>query len=109
MIYKNIISLLETTKTSDAIGNEVITITKQTDVLFNEHSLGAKEYYNAVSVGMRPVAEVQIRSAEYNGEEKAQLNGQIYDVLRAIKKGRFDVVLVLGFKLENNGEETVIG
>lgn len=106
MIYKNTLNLLKTTRTSDAIGNVIDTITTSTTVLFNEHSLGSKEYYNAVSVGLRPVAEVQIKADEYNGETKVEFNGEIMDVLRVITKGRFDVVLVLGYKLNNNGDET---
>lgn len=105
MKYKNVLTLLNTTRTSDTIGNVIDSITATTDALFEEHSIGAKEYYNAVSVGMRPVAEVQIRRREYNGETKVQIDGQIMDVLRVITKGRFDVVLVLGYKLNNNGDE----
>lgn len=104
MRYKNVITLLKTSRTSDTIGNVTDTIAQATDVLFDNHSIGAKEYYNAVSVGMRPVAEVQIKRDEYNGETKAELDGQIMDVLRVITKGRFDVVLILGYKLNNNGD-----
>ena len=105
MKYKNVLTLLKTTRTSDTIGNVIDTITETGEVLFENHSLGTKEYYNAVSVGLRPVAEVQIKRNEYNGETKVELDGAILDVLRVITKGRFDVVLVLGYKLNNNGDE----
>ena len=105
MKYKNVLTLLNTTRTSDTIGNVIDTLSATGEVLFERHSLGTKEYYNAVSVGLRPVAEVQIKRDEYHGEPKVELDGQIMDVLRAITKGRFDIVLVLGFKLNNNGDE----
>lgn len=106
MKYKNTLKLLTVSRTTDTIGNVIDTITESAEVLFEEHPIGTKEYYNAVSVGLRPVAEVQIRRHEYNNEPKAELNGEILDVLRALTKGRFDVVLVLGHKLNNNGDET---
>ena len=105
MKYKNEINLMNISRTTDTIGNVIDTITESIPVLYEEHSIGSKEFYNAVSVGMRPVAEVQIKKYDYSWQQKVELNGVILDVLRVITKGRHDVVLVLGHKLNNNGDE----
>ena len=54
-------------------------------------------------VGIRPSAELQIRSLNYDGEEEVEYKGVRYAVIRTIPKGKFDLVLVIGQKTGVNG------
>lgn len=97
MEFTHSLTLIEKELTQDEIGN--ITATeKENEVLCRQNIVGTREFYNAMMVGMRPTAELQIRSCEYNGEQECEFNGERLAIIRVIPKSKFDLVLVVGQK-----------
>lgn len=97
MEYTDELTLIKLTPTYDEIGNTINVETRNV-VLARHNVVGTKEFYNAMAVGIRPTAELQIRLCNYNGEEEVEYYGTRYSVIRTIPKGKFDVVLVIGVK-----------
>lgn len=86
----------------DSIGNVINTETSKT-IYAKKNVVGTKEFYNAMAVGLKPTAELQVRISDYQNEEEAIYNGQRYSIIRTLPKGKFDVVLVIGIKQGVNG------
>lgn len=103
MEYTQDLTLVKLTPTFDEVGNTIFTETT-TDVLAKKNIVGTKEFYSAVSVGITPTAELQIRLSNYNGEQEVIYKGIRYSVIRTIPKGKFDLVLVIGVKQGVNNE-----
>lgn len=102
MEYTDELKLIKITTSQDSIGN--VTQTEETtDVLAKPNVVGTREFYNAMMVGIKPTAELQIRSLNYHGEEEVEYKGVRYSVIRTIPKGKFDLVLVIGQKQGVNG------
>lgn len=102
MEYIEELTLIKLTPTKDSIGNVVNSETSRT-IYAKKNVVGTKEFYNAMAVGIKPTAELQVRLSDYNNEEQAEYSGQRYSIIRTIPKGKFDVVLVLGIKQGVNG------
>jgi len=97
MEYTDTLTLIKCELSQDEIGN--VTATEEsTDVLCRPNVVGTREFYNAMLVGIKPTAELQIRKCEYNGEEECEYNGVRLSIIRTIPKGKFDLVLVIGEK-----------
>lgn len=97
MEYVEEFTLIDLTPTKDSIGNIINTETRKV-VYAKKNVVGSKEFYNALAVGIKPTAELQIRLAEYNNEEECEYNSTRYSIIRTIPKGKFDLVLVIGTK-----------
>ena len=97
MLYTEILYLIKQTQTQDNIGN-IITEESKSKVYAYKKSVATKEYYTAVSVGITPTAEFQLRLSNYNNETEVEHNNIRYSVIRTIPKGRTDIVLVVGIK-----------
>lgn len=102
MEYIDELTLIKVEITQDEIGNETKTETTN-DVLCKPNVVGTREFYNAMMVGIKPTAELQIRALNYHGEEEVEYKGVRYSVIRTIPKGKFDLVLVIGQKQGVNG------
>lgn len=102
MEYTDELYLIKVYLTQDDIGNEV-----QEEVSLpvpcRPNVVGTREFYNAMAVGIRPTAELQIRALNYSGQEEVIYKGQRFAVIRTIPKGKFDLVLVIGQKTGVNG------
>ena len=104
MEYTEILYLITKTETKDSIGNITATETER-KIYAKKNKVGSNEFYNAVAVGMKPTAELQIKTSNYNGEEEVKYNGIRYAVLRTLPKTEMDMVLVIGLKQGiKNGE-----
>lgn len=101
MEYTDQLTLIKVTLEQDTIGNE-IQKEERTTILARPNVVGTREFYNAMSIGIRPNAELQIRSLNYNGEEEVEYKGRRFSVIRTIPKGKFDMVLVIGEKVGVN-------
>lgn len=97
MQYTEILYLISKTETKDSIGNITATETEK-KVYAKKNKVGTQEFYNAVAVGMKPTAELQIKAMNYNGEEEVKYNGIRYAVIRTLPKTQMDMVLVIGLK-----------
>lgn len=97
MEYTEIIYLVSKTDSSDSIGN-IISEESLIKCYAKEKVVGSKEYYNAVSNGITPTAELQIKRLNYNGEEEIIWNNKRYSIIRTLPKDRIDMILVIGIK-----------
>lgn len=102
MEYNQDLTLIKLTPRQDSIG-QVINTETRVDVLAKENYVRTSEFYNAMAVGIKPTAELQIRKLDYNNEQQVEYKGIRYDVVRTIPKGAFDIVLVIGTKQGVNG------
>lgn len=107
MEYSEIIYLIKEEDSFDEIGNNVPT-ESLTKCYAKQKVVGSKEYYNAVSVGITPTAELQIKRLNYNNEQEILWNNKKYSIIRTLPIGNHDMVLVLNEKQgvfnENNQE-----
>lgn len=106
MEYMDELTLIAIENEQDEIGN----ITQKettTDVFVRQNVVGTREFYNAMAVGIKPTAELQIRNVEYNGEQECEYHGERYSIIRTIPKGKYDLVLVLGVKQGVNGANII--
>lgn len=102
MEYTREITLVKLTNIQDSIGQVVQTET-QRNIMAKESYVGTKEFYSALSVGLKPSSELIIRKIDYDNETELIFNGIRYSVIRTLTKGAFDIVLVIGIKEGNNG------
>lgn len=102
MLYTDLLILCKKEPSQDEIGNTTYT-EKQTEVYAKKNVVGSKEFYNAMAVGIRPTAELQILLSNYNNESECIYEGQRYSIIRTLPKGRTELVLVLSVKTKNNG------
>lgn len=66
-------------------------------VFCNRRTLGAQRRSESVDVGMRAVAEVEVRTCDYHGETEAFFEGETYDA-EPTQSGDF-TYLTLGRRL----------
>lgn len=100
MEYSEIIYLLTESIGEDAIGNQTSSLTSSNKCYAKVQTVRTNEYYNAVEVGLTPSVEFVIKKLNYNGEQKIEWNGKIYNVIRVVEpKNKFDIVLVCSIKI----------
>lgn len=102
MEYTEELYLIKTTIEQDDIGNEIKKEVRR-GIPAKPNVVGTREFYNAMAVGIRPNAELQIRALNYDGQEEVEYKGVRYSVIRTIPKGKLDMVLVIGQKTGVNG------
>lgn len=102
MEYTQDLTLIKLTTAQDSIGQPVNTKSSR-EVLAKESYVRTNEFYNAMAVGLRPTAELQIRKLDYDNEQQVEYKGIRYDVIRTLPKGQFDIVLIIGIKQGVNG------
>lgn len=97
MEYVEELKLIKTTITQDEIGQPITTETTK-NVLAKRNVVGSKEFYNAMAVGIKPTAELQIRLCEYDNEQEVEYEGIRYSIIRTLPINKFNLVLVIGTK-----------
>lgn len=102
MEYTQELTLIKNTPTQDEL-KQIINIESSRLVLARKNVVGSREFYEAMAVGIRPTAELQIRLCDYDNEQEVEYRGIRYSVIRTIPKGKFDLVLVIGVKEGING------
>lgn len=102
MEYIEELTLIKKIPTQDELKQIIFTETSRV-VLVRKNAVGSREFYNAMAVGIRPTAELQIRLCDYCDEQEVEYKGTRYSVIRTIPKGKFDLVLVIGVKEGING------
>ena len=97
MEYTEIIYLVSKTDSFDDIGNN-IPEESLTKCYAKEQKVGSKEYYNAVSIGITPTAELRIKKLNYDDEEELIWNNKRYSIIRTLPIETMDMVLIIGEK-----------
>lgn len=73
---------------------------ERTEVFANRRSVGLSTWVAARAAGLHADAEIEIRSADYSGQPRAEVDGEEYEVEKARCTGEF-TVLTLKRRLPN--------
>ena len=65
------------------------TVAADTEAFFNRYTMGLQNRLAASSEGLKGVVEGQVRSSDYEGQERAVLGGREYLVQSAEDSGEF--------------------
>lgn len=57
------------------------------DVFANKRSVKQSEFYQAASVGLKPEIVLEVKSIDFNNDEKVQYNNKEYFIIRSYDKG----------------------
>lgn len=85
MLFNEVISLINTVNGENAMGDTITTSTEK-DVFADKKSVSQNEFYQAASTGLKPEVKFEIRTVEYNGEQKLSYNGKEYSIIRTFEK-----------------------
>jgi len=88
MSKTDVIELVSEAFTKDSDGNMVATKTSR-ETFCNVFQIGAAAYWTAAEHGIRPDAEVQLRSIEYGGEHLAIFRGGEFTIERVNNTGEY--------------------
>lgn len=81
MFFREVIDLISVTRTQDDYGDFTETETTNT-VYADKKSIRQSEFYQAMTIGIRPEISFIIREVDYNDEDKLQYNSKKYDIIR---------------------------
>ena len=81
MMWRDMVELITIQKVDDGAGGYTETETSR-QVFANKKSIRQSEFYQAHMAGLNPELMFEIRSIEYQGEEKILYNGDAYRVIR---------------------------
>ena len=101
MRFNSTATLYPVTATQDARGNTVPSKGEPKDVYANVYEIGLNSYLAAKASGLHADAEIQMRSADYDGEGIVEFGGREYMVERVSDSGEF-TRLVLARRLAND-------
>lgn len=85
MRWSDVIELGAVTETLTL--GEVIESVTYREVFANKLSVRSKEYYEARTLDLKPELMFEIRSSEYDGEEKLKHETKVYEIIRTYDKG----------------------
>jgi len=88
MSKSDVITLISETYAKDVDGN-LIPSTSERDTFVNVFTVGGASYWAAAEHGIRPDAEVQLRSVEYEGERLALFRSVEYTIERVNDTGEY--------------------
>ena len=82
MFFREIINLISVVRVQDIYGDFAETETS-TQVFADKKSIKQSEFYQAMSIGIRPEITFVIREIDYSNQDKLQYNNKKYDILRS--------------------------
>lgn len=94
----SIILKKKTKMTTDKYGNPVEKY-EDTELLCNIKSIDRNQFFNAGMKGYKLAYAVSINEFEYEDEEKAELKGKSYEIIRTYLLGDGLIELTLGEKI----------
>lgn len=93
--WMDVIKLIAVSRAKDDDGYEQETETERTVCCTFSEGVNRTEFYEAMKAGIRASATVELWADEYDGEERAEVNGKTYSVVRAYETGRGTLDLTL--------------
>lgn len=81
-----------TNMTVDEEGNEVEGEPIDTEVFCNVRSVGIETWATVAELGIKPEAQIQVRSCDYADQTIVLLNGREYDVSYTSTRGDFTII-----------------
>jgi SPP1 family predicted phage head-tail adaptor len=101
MIWRDIIDLISETTTSNDLGDYIDSPTS-TQVFANKKSIKRNEFYQALSNGLRPEVAFEIRSIDYNNQDRLSYNSQTYNIIRTYSKNDEIIELICNRLVNTN-------
>ncbi len=98
MDKSNILTLLKTTYSKDAIGQQVPAITRR-EVFCSIKSVSASEFYEAGRAGLNAELRADMFFYDYEGEDEAEFEGRKYGIYRTYRPDMDTIELYLERKV----------
>lgn len=73
---------------------------KETHVFCNRFSMSLTQSANALDMGLRDTCRIQVRSCDYDGQDKARFLGKEYEIVDVATTGE-NTTLTLGHRIGN--------
>lgn len=89
MNWSDVIELVSVASGVDDDGFPVDDVESKRKVFANRKSVKSSEYYAAMQSGIELSYIFEIRSVDYEGEEKLKYSGEDYEVERSYEQGEF--------------------
>lgn len=89
MRFNSTATLYLESATQDASGNPVHVMSEPREVFANVYEIGLRSFIAAQSAGLHADAEIQLRNADYDGENIVEFDGKEYTVERVSEAGEF--------------------
>lgn len=87
-MYNEVIRLLNISRDSNASGDLIETITDESDVFASIKSVGMRETYEAMAIGLKPEFAFEIADyLDYNGQTYLTYDFVRWKILRTYRKG----------------------
>jgi SPP1 family predicted phage head-tail adaptor len=100
--WSSVVNLIGLEEGTDSEGFETEVETVRERIFANKKSVRSNEYYLAKQSGINLSVMIEIRSIEYQGEEKLIFEGNEYNIERTYEKGE-NVELVCSRKSDTHG------
>lgn len=100
MRHNDVIYLISEEVTYDDIGSPIKEKVERM-VYANEFSVGATEFYQASSQGLKPDCRFEVYSFEYENEEEMKHEDVLYKIIRTQKNG--EKILLTGERVVGDG------
>lgn len=100
MRYNSVATLSKEVVVSDERGNLKPVKGEPNDVFTNTYDIGMSTYMAAQEAGLHADAEIQLRTADYDGENIAEIDGIEYTVEHVQTEGEY-TRLILARRLSN--------
>lgn len=82
-----------TDMTLDAEGNEIAADPPEdVEVFCNVRSVGIETWATVAELGIKPEAQIQVRSCDYDNQTIVILDGRMYDVSYTSTRGDFTII-----------------
>lgn len=85
MLWKDVIELGQEVETVENF--EVVKTWVYKQVFVNKKSVRQSEVYQAATVGLKPELMFEVRSLDYDNEERVKYNNKLYEITRVYDKG----------------------
>lgn len=85
MLFRDVIKLIGVTYTTNDLGDYVEVPTER-EVFANKKSIRQNEFYQAMATGLRPELMFEIRTIDYEDEQKLSYEGKTYSIIRTYDK-----------------------
>lgn len=85
MLFRDVLDLVQVTRTSDGGGGFTETETSR-EVFANRKSIRSAEFYQAQLANLKPEIMFEVRAVEYQEEPKVRYAGKVYQVIRTYTK-----------------------
>lgn len=89
MRWNKVVDLYTVTTAMDAAGDHKETVSEATTVFANPRHIGTEAWAAARNLGLHADASIEVRTWEYSGQNRCEMDGVEYEVERAYDTGEY--------------------